>query len=97
VKALSITAVGHGKRQMCRTDKHGFPVQHRTRQKHHFGMQTGDLVKAVVPRGKFLGTWVSRVVVRAKGVFDIAARGVKASIQQKYCTRLFAADGYAYG
>jgi len=71
-------------------------VQHRTRQKRHFGMQTGDLVKAVVPKGKYTGTWVSRVVVRAKGVFDIVAGGVKASVHQKYCTRLFAADGYAY-
>jgi 5-methylcytosine-specific restriction endonuclease McrA len=96
VKALFITAMGHGKRQMCRTDAHGFPLQHRTRQKQHFGMQTGDLVKAVVPRGKYAGTWVSRVVVRAKGVFDIVAGGVKASVHQKYCTRLCAADGYQY-
>ena len=96
IQPLLIRATGHGTRQMCRTDKHGFPVQHRTRQKRPFGMQTGDLVKAVVPKGKYTGTWVSRVVVRAKGVFDIVAGGVKASVHQKYCTRLFAADGYAY-
>ena len=96
VQPLLIRAMGHGTRQMCRTDKHGFPVQHRTHQKRHFGMQTGDLVKAVVPKGKYTGTWVSRVVVRTKGVFDIVACGVKASVHQKYCTRLWAADGYAY-
>ena len=88
--------MGHGTRQMCRTDKRGFPIQHRTRQKRHFGMQTGDLVRALVPTGKYAGAWVSRVVVRAKGVFDIVADGRKASVHQKYCTRLFAADGYQY-
>jgi 5-methylcytosine-specific restriction endonuclease McrA len=96
IRPLSITAMGHGTRQMCRTDAHGFPIQHRTRQKQHFGMRTGDLVKAVVPRGKYAGTWVSRVVVRARGVFDIVAGGGKASVHQKYCTRLYAADGYLY-
>lgn len=96
VQPLLITAMGHGIRQMCKTDKHGFPKQHRTRQKYHFGMQTGDIVKAVVPNGKYAGLWVSRVVVRAKGIFDIVANGKKVSVNQKYCTRLSAADGYSY-
>ncbi len=39
---------------------------------------------------------LSRRVSRAKGAFDIVASGVRASLHQKYCTRLFAADGYAY-
>ena len=96
VKALSITAMGHGTRRMCRTNKHGFPIQHRTRQKRHFGFQTGDLVRTVRRRGKYAGTWVSRVVVRASGVFDILTALGKASVNRKECTLLFAADGYAY-
>lgn len=67
-----------------------------TLQKKHFGFQTGDLVRAVVPRGKYTGTWVNRVVVRANGVFDIVTTLGKVSINQQYCTRLFAADGYQY-
>lgn len=93
---LLITAMGRGTYQACRTDKHGFPKQHRTRQKHHFGFQTGDFVRCVRRKGKYAGTWVSRVVVRVTGVFDILTPLGKASVNQKECTRLFAADGYQY-
>src|SRR5262249_42610643 len=93
---LQITAMGHGTRQRCRTDAYGFPVAHRARQKRFFGMQTGDLVKAVVPRGKYVGTWISRVVVKASGWFDVVIHGTKASVHHQYCTRLWASDGYQY-
>lgn len=96
IQPLGIRAMGHGTRQMCRTDAYGFPVQHRARQKRYFGMQTGDLVKAVVPSGKYTGTWISRVVVKASGWFDLVIRGKKASVHHKHCTRLWAADGYMY-
>ena len=96
IQPLGIRAMGHGTRQMCRTDAHGFPKAHRTRQKKYGGMQTGDLVKAVVPKGKYAGTWVSRVVVRASGWFDLVIHGKKASVHHKHCTRLWAADGYTY-
>lgn len=96
VQPLRIRATGHGTRRMCRIDAYGLPVQHRARQKRHFGMQTGDLVKAVVPCGKYAGTWISRVVVRSKGVFDLLVNGKKASVHQKYCSRLWGADGYVY-
>lgn len=96
IQPLGIRAMGHGTRQMCRTDIHGFPVQHRARQKRYFGMQTGDVVKAIVPKGKYQGTWVSRVVVKASGWFDVVIHGKKASVHQKHCTRLFATDGYMY-
>ena len=96
VSPLLITATGHGKRQMCRTDKYGFPVQHRTRQKKHFGFQTGDIVRCIRRRGKYVGTWVSRVVVRVSGIFDVITPLGKAGVNQKECTLLFAADGYLY-
>ena len=96
VQPLLIKAMGHGTRQMCRTDAFGFPKSHRARQKQYFGMQTGDIVKAAVPKGKYAGTWVSRVVVKARGSFDVVVNGKKASVHQKYCTRLWSADGYTY-
>ena len=96
IQPLGIRAMGHGTRQICRTDVHGFPKSHRGRPKRSFGMQTGDLVKAVVPQGKYVGTWVSRVVVKASGWFDLVIHGKKASVHQKHCTRLWAADGYTY-
>lgn len=95
-RPLLITAMGRGTYQACRTNKYGFPLQHRTRQKKHFGFQTGDLVRTIRLKGKYAGTWVSRVVVRASGVFDILTVRGKASVNQKECTRLFAADGYQY-
>jgi 5-methylcytosine-specific restriction endonuclease McrA len=96
IQPLGIKAMGHGTRQMCHTDAYGFPKSHRARQKWYFGMQTGDLVKAIIPRGKYAGTWVSRVVVRARGRFDLIIHGKRADVHQKYCTRLMAADGYTY-
>ncbi len=96
IQRLGIRAMGHGTRQMCRTDAHGFPKSHRARQKRYFGMQTGDIVQAVVPKGKYAGTWTSRVVVKASGWFDLVIYGKKASVHQKHCTRLWAADGYTY-
>ena len=96
IQPLGIRAMGHGTRQRCRTDAHGFPKSHRARQKRYFGMQTGDLVKAVVPTGTYVGTWVSRVVVKASGWFDLVIHGKKASVHHKHCTRLWSADGYTY-
>ncbi len=69
------TAQGRGARQMCGADKDGFPIRHRSRQKVHFGFQTGDLIRAVVPKGKYAGTWTVRVLVRANGSFDISVQG----------------------
>lgn len=96
ITPLQIRAMGHGTRQRCRTDTHGFPIAHRARQKRHFGMQTGHLVKAVVPTGKYAGTWIGRVVVKASGWFDMVIRGKKASVHQKHCRVLWKADGYQY-
>ena len=45
VKPLLILANGHGTRQMCGTDKYGFPTRHRERKQVHFGFRTGDIVK----------------------------------------------------
>jgi hypothetical protein len=92
------TAQGRGTRQMCRTNAYGFPVAHRSRKKIHFGFQTGDLVKAVVPRGKYAGTWVGRILVRASGRLDIAAHGQRMAqgISYKYCRVLQRQDGWQY-
>jgi 5-methylcytosine-specific restriction endonuclease McrA len=49
---LNIKATGHGSRQMCRTDKFGFPSRYVPRFKFVKGFQTGDIIKAVVTSGK---------------------------------------------
>jgi len=97
-KPLLILAKGHGTRQMCGTDKHGFPTRHRSRTQIHKGFQTGDIVKATVTAGKKIGSHVGRVLCRASGSFDIATTAARVSgISHKYCKPIHKKDGYSYG
>jgi hypothetical protein len=97
-KPLLIAAKGHGTRQMCGTDKYGFPTRHRSRMQIHKGFQTGDLVAATVTTGKKIGFYVGRVLCRASGNFDIAtSSGRVAGISHKYCQAIHKKDGYSYG
>lgn len=98
LKPLMIKAAGHGTRQMCGTDKYGFPTRHKSRVQIHKGFQTGDIVKAVVTSGKKIGTYTGRVLCRVTGSFDIAtSQGRVAGISHKYCKTTHKKDGYAYG
>ena len=94
---LLIQCVGHGTRQVCRTDRYGFPNRHKTRTNRHFGFQTGDMVKAVVTKGKKIGTYVGKVACRATGRFNISTLvGLVQGIGHKSCQVLHRKDGYAY-
>lgn len=96
-KPLTMKAAGHGNRQMCGTDKFGFPIRHRLRQKRHFGFQTGDLVRAVVPKGRQAGIQEGRVLCRASGSFDIrTVHGRAVGISWRFCTMTHRCDGYSY-
>lgn len=96
-KPLLIAAKGHGTRQMCRTDKYGFPSRYVPRDKFVKGFQTGDIVKAIVTAGKKIGTYVGRVAVRSTGSFNIqTANGLIQGISHKYCSTVHRKDGYAY-
>lgn len=97
VVPLLIEATGHGNRQMCGVDAHGFPIRHRQRTKVHFGYQTGDLVRAMVPKGARAGTHVGRVLARASGSFDLRTKaGRQAGIRYRYCHPIHRNDGYSY-
>jgi 5-methylcytosine-specific restriction endonuclease McrA len=97
VKPLLIKATGHGTRQSCRTDGYGFPNRHCARHKFHFGFQTGDIVKAVVTKGKKVGTYVGRIATRATGSFNISTKkGLIQGISHKYCKPVHKKDGYGY-
>jgi 5-methylcytosine-specific restriction endonuclease McrA len=97
VKPLLITANGHGTRQSCRTDKHGFPNRHCSRTKFHFGFQTGDIVKSVVKTGKKVGEYIGRIATRATGSFNISTRnGLVQGISYKTCKTIHKKDGYSY-
>lgn len=92
VRPLIICATGHGSRQMCGTNAFGFPIRHRQRQKRWFGFQTGDLVRAIVPSGKYRGTHVGRVTIRSRPSFRL--NGV--DVHPRHLRLLQQADGYTY-
>lgn len=94
---LLITANGHGCRQMCNVDAFGFPHCKPKHSGRIHGFKTGDIVRAVVTKGKKIGTYTGRVLVRATGSFDITTRsGRVQGIGSRYCTTLQKAEGYAY-
>ena len=95
---LNIKATGHGSRQMCRTDKFGFPSRYVPRFKFVKGFQTGDIIKAVVTSGKKVGTYTGRIAVRSSGSFNVSAvQGLIQGINHKYCFSIHQKDGYNYG
>ncbi|MFM7192090.1 MAG: RNA-guided endonuclease IscB [Microcystaceae cyanobacterium] len=94
---LLIKSTGHGTRQMCRTDKFGFPSRYVPRFKFVKGFQTGEIVKAVVTSGKKIGTYVGRVAVRSSGSFNISTPSqLTQGIGHKYCRAIHRKDGYSY-
>jgi len=61
------------------------------------GFQTGDIVKAVVTKGKKIGTYLGKVAVRASGNFNIStSTATIQGINHKYCKIIQKGDGYVY-
>ena len=97
VLPLRITATGHGCRQRCLMDKFGFPRTNPKQAKRVQGYQTGDMVRAVVTKGKKIGTYVGKVAVRSSGSFNITTtHGVVQGISHRFCTPIHRSDGYRY-
>jgi hypothetical protein len=88
VVPLLIKAMGHGRRKMCVPNKYGFPKQHKERQGSYLGYRTGDIVKAVTPKGTFQG----RIAIRYRPSFRLG----KGDIHPKYMRRVHRVDGYEY-
>ena len=61
MQPLVITATGRGSRQMCRMDRFGFPRTKAKSVKRVKGFQTGDMVRAVVEKGKKAGRYFGRI------------------------------------
>lgn len=90
---LEIKAIGRGSRQMCLMNKYGFPRTKPKAFKRVKGFQTGDIARAVVPKGKRAGIHVGAVAVRSRGSFRVG--GVD-DINWKHCQLIQRADGYSY-
>lgn len=92
-----IKAVGRGSHQRTNVNASGFPRGNFARQKRFFGFQTGDLVRAIIPKGKKTGVYVGVVACRKSGSFDIKTKaGRVQGLNHKYFTLIQRADGYKY-
>lgn len=80
-----------------KADKYGFPRTKPKGSKLVEGFQTGDMVKAIVPKGPKQGEYLGRVAVKSSGYFDIKTKnGLAQSIGYKYCHLIQKNDGYSY-
>lgn len=97
IATLAVKACGRGSYQRTRLTRYGFPRGYLMRQKQVQGFQTGDMVRATVPSGKKIGTWLGRVAVRKTGSFNIqTAVGAIQGISHQHCTLTQRGDGYGY-
>jgi 5-methylcytosine-specific restriction endonuclease McrA len=95
---LLINATGRGAYQRTRLDSFGFPRSYLTRKKRIAGFQTGDMVRASVPSGKYMGVHIGRVAIRARLYFNLQTpNGTMDGINAKYFKMLARSDGYGYG
>jgi hypothetical protein len=78
-------------------DKDGFVRTGPKGAKFVHGIQTGDIIKAIVTKGSKAGTYVGRVAVRTSCSFNITtAKGTVQGISFKYCRAIQRLDGYSY-
>jgi len=103
-------ATGRGTYRRAQPDAYGFtaghyrkpgePVNpskgHKPRRKSYFGFQTGDLVRAVVPKGNYAGVHVGRVAVRARGSFVVVTRVGKVETSHKNCRLVQPGAGWSW-
>ncbi len=98
MRPLLIAAKGRQSRQMVNVDEHGFPCSKAKGQSYVQGFTTGDLVRAVVTKGKKIGTYVGRVAIKTDGYFKLTGHpfGMVEGIHVRYCTPIHRKDGYSY-
>lgn len=93
-----IKAMGRGTRFRGKTNACGVITQKLgPRAKRIFGFANGDIVSADVPKGKYAGHYVGRVMTRASGSFDIrTTTGALVTANVKNIRLLQYGDGYRY-
>ncbi|MFL1431195.1 MULTISPECIES: RNA-guided endonuclease IscB [unclassified Nocardiopsis] len=96
-RVLAAGCTGRGTHCRTRSDRYGFPRLLLPRRKRFFGFTTGDLVRAVIPRGANVGTHVGRVAVRTTGRFSLRSEHAFVGSVSHHRVRLLQrADGYSY-
>jgi len=95
-QVLVVKATGRGSYARTTPDRFGFPRLQRARAKRHFGYVTGDLVRATMPTGKWAGTWIGRISVRARGQHSLATSTGRINVSHWNLRLLQQGDGYGY-
>ncbi|MEQ4722759.1 RNA-guided endonuclease IscB [Nonomuraea sp. B19D2] len=95
-QVLTVVATGRGSYCRTRTDAFGFPRLRLPRTKQIFGYQTGDLVRAIVRKGKHPGIHTGRVAVRTSGSHTVQTAHGPITTSHKNLRLLHRADGYSY-
>ena len=97
IPILEIKCNGRGQYKRTLLTKFGFPRAYLMRKKSVKGFQTGDMVKAIVTKGKKIGEYIGRVAVRESGSFNITYNtGSVQGISYKNCKLIARNDGYGY-
>jgi 5-methylcytosine-specific restriction endonuclease McrA len=97
MKPLTITAKGRGSHQVVRTDRHGFPRGQAGRIKRVHGFSTGDLVKLVMTKGQYAGTYLARLAgIRSTGTLDIKTAAGTVGASWKNFQLIQRNDGFDY-
>jgi 5-methylcytosine-specific restriction endonuclease McrA len=96
VICLELKAMGRGNRQVTRVNKFGFPCATPKKHKRIHGFSTGDLVKVVILKGKYVGSYISTITgVRDRGDFDFKHNDLKITTNHKNFQLIQRDNGYA--
>jgi 5-methylcytosine-specific restriction endonuclease McrA len=96
VKPLLLKAMGRGNRQVTRVNKFGFPCAAPKKHKRIHGFSTGDLVKVIISKGKYVGNYISTIIgIRERGDLDFRAENQKITTSYKNFTLIQRGNGYA--
>lgn len=94
---LYVKAMGRGKRLRGNTNACGIiTVKYKDNAKTAFGFMSGDIVKAVIPSGKYAGTYTGRITIRKSGSFALTGEAKVPCVSYRYCKLLQRNDGYNY-
>ena len=96
-EVLVVKATGHGSRRVTNVDRFGLPRGAARKGGPVLGLRTGDVVRAVLTRGKHPGVHVGRIAANAKGSFVVYSAVGRVETGRNNCVLLHRKDGYAYG
>jgi 5-methylcytosine-specific restriction endonuclease McrA len=97
VHPLLIKAIGYGTRQMQNVDKYGFPCGTARHRKKTNCFSRGDLVKAIVTKGKYKGRHIGIIsAVKFDRRVDLKTAHYKFTTPSKNLCKHQNADGFHY-